>query len=137
MVMGKNDDKIILLKKQIEEKKSELNKVGRFAPITNCSIELDGIRYNINTLIKEQLTTLLVKLNMYRMSSHDLNISCNFKISGYSVSEWMTDIQSKIEVLNYKDEDNKLKQLEVKLTRMLSDEKKTELELTEIENLLK
>lgn len=135
--MSKNDEKIIALKNSIEAKKKELNVSVRFSPITNCNLELDGVRYNINTLAKEQLITLLVKLNMYRVSSHDLNISCNFKISGYSVSEWMTDIQSKIEVLNYKDEDNKLKQLEVKLTRMLSDEKKTELELAEIENLLK
>jgi hypothetical protein len=40
-------------------------------------------------------------------------------------------------VVNYKEEELKLKDLENKLDKLLSDEKKTELELNEIEDYLK
>jgi len=64
ILMSKNDEKILALRKQIENKKEELKKAVRFNPITNCSIELGGTRYNINTLTQEQLVILLVELNM-------------------------------------------------------------------------
>jgi len=57
-------------------------------------------------------------------------------ISGYIIDEWMTDIKCKLENLNQRTKQNKLKQLESKLTKMLSEEKKTELEIDEIEKLL-
>lgn len=134
--MSKNDEKIIALKAQIEIKKEELKKIARFNPMTSCSIELDGVRYNLHTLDKKQLTSLLVKLNMYRISLEDLEIE-EFDICGYNVTDWIEDIKNKLEVINQREEQNKLKQLESKLTKMLSEEKKTELELAEIENILK
>lgn len=135
--MSKNDEKILILKKQIEEKKEELKNVTKFNPITNCSIELDNVRYNLNTLTKEQLILLLVKLSTYALSAIDLGINGeDFNISGYKVDEWIEDIKSKLENLNQRNEQSKLKQLESKLTKMLSEEKKTELEIEEIENLL-
>ena len=42
-----NDSRILILKKQIESKKEQLSKSTRFSPVTNCSIELDGIRYKV------------------------------------------------------------------------------------------
>lgn len=135
--MSKNDEKILVLRKQIEEKKEKLKNVTRFNPITNCSIELGGIRYNLNTLANEQLTLLLVELNMYNLSITDLGIDKDtFMISGYKVDEWIEDIKSKLENINQRNEQNKLKQLESKLTKMLSEEKKTELEIEEIESML-
>lgn len=137
--MSKNDEKILVLKKQIEEKKEQLKQVAKFNPTTNCSIELDGVRYNLNTLESNQLTMLLIKLNTYLMSIRDLDMikDLDFTISGYSIEDWMTDVKNKLAVINQREEQNKLKQLEFKLTKMLSDEKKTELELAEIESLLK
>ena len=133
--MSKNDEKILILRKQIEEKKEQLKKLAKFNPVTNCSIELDSVRYNLNTLTNEQLILLLVKLNMYKLSVNDLKIN-DFNISGYKVDDWIEDIKSKLEILNQRNEQNKLKQLESKLTKMLSEEKKTELEIEEIANIL-
>jgi uncharacterized membrane protein len=67
-----NDKRILDLKKKIETKKESLNKVTKFLPITNCSIESEGNRYNIQVLSKEQLIQLLVKLNSLYLSYHDL-----------------------------------------------------------------
>lgn len=132
----KNDDKILELKQQIEKKKAEFRVVKRFSPITNCSIEIDGMRYNIQTLNENQLILMLIKLNMYRLSAKDLNLVQDIFISSYNINDWISDIQDKLSVLNYNTELSKLKAMETKLEKMLSDEKKTELELDEIANML-
>jgi len=95
MANATNDSKIMELKKQIEDKKIKLGKSQKFSPITNCSIELDGVRVNIQVLNKEQLTTLLVKLNSYAISAKDLGI--DYIISGYSINDWIVDIKSKLD----------------------------------------
>lgn len=132
--MSKNDDKILQLKKVITEKKEELKTVKRFSPLTNCVLNLDNQTYNLNVLQVDDLKFLLIKLNMYLISANDLDIA--FNVSGYNVSEWMSDIKSKIEIFEHKKKESDLKALESKLDKMLSDEKKTELELDEIASLL-
>lgn len=126
-----NDKKIMELKKQIEEKKNKISKSQRFTPITNCSIEVDGVRYNLQVLTKEQLITLMVKLNTYAMSAKDLGVD-DYSISGFTVLDWITDIKSKLDFVSRKEEENKLKVMESKLHQLLSNEKKVELEIEEI-----
>ena len=61
--MSKNDDRILELKKQIEEKKTTLTKKNaKFSPETNCILILDGTTYNLNVLNNESLTFLKIKL---------------------------------------------------------------------------
>lgn len=136
MSIETNDQRILLLKKQIEEKKEKLNKSQKFSPITNCSIEFEGVRHNLQVLSKEQLVILMIKLNSLRLSAKDLELD-GFEISGYDVSDWITDIKAKIDILSRKDEERNLKAMEDKLTKLLSDGKKVELELNEIESILK
>lgn len=132
-----NDQRILKLKEQIAEKKKSLNKSLRFSPITNCSIEVDGIRYNIQVLNREDLISLMVKLNSYMISAKELDMLDEYLISGYKVEDWITDIKSRIEILSSKDEERKLKIMEDKLLKLLSDGKKVELEIDEIESILK
>lgn len=89
-----NDKTILALKKQIEKKRSELKKTERFSPITNCSLELDGQRYNIQVLSREQLTHVLVKMNLYQMSAKTLGILDDYVISGFKVNAWIVDDRS-------------------------------------------
>ena len=72
--MSKNDERVLQLKKIIEEKKSELKAVKRFTPLTNCVLNLGNQNYNLNVLQLDDLKLLLVKLNMYLMSANDLDI---------------------------------------------------------------
>lgn len=131
----KNDERVLQLKEIIDKKKAELKAVKRFVPITNCVLDLDNQRYNLNVLQLNDLKLLLVKLNMYFMSAKDLGI-IELEFSGYNVAEWMTDIKNKIDIFEHKAKEAELKTLEAKLDKMLSDEKKTELELDEIAALL-
>ncbi|MFS0905660.1 hypothetical protein AB3N02_21690 [Priestia aryabhattai] len=132
-----NDERILELKKQIEAKKEKLGKVSRFIPVTNCSIEFDGKRHNLHALQHEDLISLLVKLNMHLISAKGLGLEETYKISNYLVSEWMVDINARIDILSKKDEERKLKLMENKLVELLSEKKKVELEIDEIESLLK
>jgi len=141
-----NDAKILTLRKKIQEKKSNVVKI-KFVPVTNCSIELDGVRHNISVLNQHQLMLLLIKLNSYKLSITDLEVSNvdrpygqllkNISISGYTIQEWITDIKLKLDVLLQNVVENDLKELEKKLNTLLSEDKKTELELANIANLLK
>jgi hypothetical protein len=133
---NENDKTILTLKKQIAQKKSALKVSERFSPITNCSIELDGIRSNIQVLTKDQLVTLLVKLNSYKMSAKELGILADYFISGFCVEDWIKDVQAKLMNVNRKVEEFRLKTLEDKLDNLLSNEKKVELELDEIASSL-
>jgi hypothetical protein len=132
-----NDQKILELKKQIEDKKKQVGKLQKFTPVTNCSIEIDGIRHNINVLSKEQILLLMVKLNSYAISANELGVLEEYNLSGYNVVDWVTDLKSKLGILGKKEEEAKLKAMESKLDQLLSDDKKVELELDEIANFLK
>lgn len=134
--MSKNDDRILELKKKIEEKKQALaEKKVRFVPETNCILNMDNLTFNLNVCSDDTLLLLLIRLNAYRMSAKDLDLE-GFEISGYDVSLWMKDIQSKLDVSNLKKEESDLKKMEAKLDKLLSDDKKTELEIDDIAALL-
>lgn len=133
----KNDEKILLLKKQISEKREKIDGIKRFTPITNCMLILSGESHNINTLTKDQLILILVVLTGYKNSATELGLLEEWKISGYNINLWIEDIKAKLEVLSRKEEEKKLKLMEDKLSQMLSNEKKIELEIDEIEAMLK
>lgn len=132
-----NDQKILELKKQIEEKKKKIGKSQKFTPITNCSFEFEGARFNINVLNREQVMALLIRLNTYANSAKELQLLEAYSISGYNVMDWINDLKSKFDFMNRKEEEQKLKAMEVKLDLLLSNEKKVELEINAIESLLK
>lgn len=132
-----NDQKILELKKQIEEKKKKLTKSRKFTPITNCSIEFEGTRHNIQVLGKESVLSLMIRINSYIMSAKELGILDDYQISGYKLTDWIEDLKARYAHITQKEEEQKLKSMESKLDQLLSNEKKVELEIDEIESLLK
>jgi hypothetical protein len=131
-----NDERILELKKQIQVKKDKLGKAKRFTPITNCNLELNGVRVNIQTLKKKQLVEALVNLNSLLLSAKDLKLENEFEIGGYKLEEWMEDVKARLDMLSRADEQRALKLMEDKLSLLLSERKKVELEIDEIESLL-
>jgi hypothetical protein len=132
-----NDERILKLKEQIAIKREKLGRIGRPSYITNSIIHLDKEAINLNVINnKEQLIALLVRVNALLMSAKDLGVENTYEISGYLATDWIADIKTRLEVLSKKDEERALKQMEAKLESMLSEQKKVELELDEIANLL-
>lgn len=134
--MSQNDELIIALKKQIEEKETKIEKGKRFSPVTNCSIDLAGVRYNLNTLNEDQIISLMVDLNVLNNSAKELGLEKEYKLSGFSIDDWMTDLKAKKETLGRKKEEQKLQVLKNRLHELLSSDKKIELELEEIKKSL-
>lgn len=135
--MGKNDERIIQLKEGIAKKKEELGKVKKFTPVTNCALMIGGQSINIHTLDLARATNILIDLNIVRMSIEDLDLT-DYKYGGvHTVEEWMTDIKAKMDVLKVKDEEAKLREMERTLDKLMSEEKRTELELDSIAEMLK
>lgn len=133
---SKNDVKILELKKRIDEKKNEIGKIKRFSPITNCSLSLDNIRYNLNVIDEESTIYLLIKIQMYILSAESLNLENSFTIDGYSLMDWKSDLEDRLSIIKQKKELDNLKAMEKKLTNLLSNEKQTELEIDEIAAML-
>ena len=131
----KNDERIMQLKQQIETKRNELaSKTSRFTPVTNCLLVIDKGTYNLHV---ESSELLLIKVNMIAMSAKDLGLDISkVIISGYSLADWINDIQNYLKVQSYKDEKRKLEKLEKQLDALLSDDKRTELEIDSIAVLL-
>lgn len=129
-----NDDKIMQLKTVIENKKEELKKYKKFIPVTNCILDLDGKKYNLNVLQENELVLLLVKLDSYFVSAERLHV--NLILSGYDVLDWIEDIRDKLKDVEKKKKESELNKMESKLTTLLSDNKKTELELSDIKTML-
>lgn len=128
----KNDNTILKLKEEVKKQKEVIKKIKPFVPVTNCSLDLYGTRYNLHTLNKETIITLLVRLNSYRMSAEELGLEEEFKISGFSTNDWITDLKAKHLLIGKKEEEEKLNKLETKLHNLLSQDKKIELEIDDI-----
>ena len=106
-------------------------KKTKFSPETNCIFNFNQQTYNLNVLTGDELLNLMISLNTLVLSAKDLNVIIP-KLSGYFINEWISDIKNKLEVIQYKSEEEKLRKLESQLDRLLSDDKRTELEIEEI-----
>ena len=134
----KNDEMILQLKKKVEEQKAELAKLPRtLQSETSTVFRTDAENLNLRVMSVEQLKLLKVKLHAYAMSAIDLEIGIDeVVISGFSIDKWMHDIDMQVSVLTRVEKEKKLKETEAALNRMLSDDKRTELELQELAKML-
>jgi hypothetical protein len=133
-----NDSRIIKLKEEIQKKKEDFKEAKKFNPITNCILLIDGQTININVCDINMSYHVLVKLNSYLISARDLKIEpAQLEYNGFCITDWITDVRNRLEFLQVKEETKKLKTMEEKLNDLLSEQKKTELEINEIEALLK
>ena len=133
--MNNNDKRIMKLKETINEKRAELeSKPTTFYPITNCMLVLDDVQYNLRVASDE---LLLIKLNVLRMSALDLKVNPDeFIICGFPLNSWISDVKRYLEVKHNKEELSKLAGLEKQLNLLLSDDKKTELQVDKLEKTL-
>jgi len=133
--MATKNDKIILnLKQEIEEKKKLLNKAQRFTPVTNCNLEINGNRVNINVLTKDGLLLKIAEVKALQNALKSELPEEKLEIGGFSVEHWLEDLKSKFSTLNVSLERDRLKKLEEKLHGLLSLDTKVELEIESLKN---
>lgn len=128
--MNKNDEKIVELKKYIKEKRENIGKFRQYSPVTNCILQMDGETYNLHVACDE---LLLVKLNALAMSAHDLGLSTdNLVISGFSLTDWLRDVDGFIAEKRMREDIAKLDSLEKRLNTLMSSDMKIGLEIEAI-----
>lgn len=130
-----NDQKILELKKKIEEERKLLSGTEKFQPLTTCIIEQFGIKVNLRTLTDAELRLILVTINALLKSSVEMGMQ-NVSISGFALEDWQNDVINMLKQREKVERKSIINRLEAKLQNMLSDEKKTELEIENIEKLL-
>lgn len=136
--MSKNDEKILALKKTIEKRTEELGKKEPFAPLTSCSLDFEGTRYNLHAINDmNTLAYIMCKLHTLEMAAADLEIDTSaIVLSGFPVSDWIHDLKAKVSIVKRQEKESELKAFEKKLDALLSADKKTELEIDSIAELL-
>lgn len=136
IMANKNDERIMKLREEISERRKSLaKKPAVFHPVTNCLLTLHGVTYNLHVNTSK---LLLVKLNALKLSAEDLGISTEeIPISGYPLDCWIADVQNYLQAQQYKQEKAKLDSLEKQLTALLSSDKQTELQIDDLEAMLK
>ena len=129
-----HDLRVATLRTDIATKREALaGRSSRFTPITNCSLELDGARYNLHTLGRETLVLLAVKLQILKTATAELKFAdSDLIIGGFTAADWLTDVRARLAIVALRAEEAKLNALDKQLAGLLSDDAKTELALDEI-----
>lgn len=129
-----NDRKIKELKTQIQDKLNNITKISKDFK-TNLILEFHDNTYNLNVLPVNALQERLIQLYLYQIAIDALNIT-DYTIAGYSVEDWIYDIQKLLEIYEQNKKIKELKANLVKLDTLMSDAAKTEDFLNSVEEFL-
>ena len=140
-MVNKNDNRILELKKKIEQERATLKESNsRFQPITSCILEFAGQKYNLNAMSANDLLLLLGTLSVMEQVTTKVAEEMQFikpaTVNGYLLTEWITDIRKKLDQVLYREKKAKLDKLEKQLTDLLTDETQTKLKVDNLENEL-
>ena len=134
------DKKVQELVQIVQERKIEISKAEKPNWITNCSfgyIKDSPARINIQVLtdineIISILAFLIEKEQSHQKAAKILNAESEFKWMGFSLFDWQTDLQTRINKIQISKKKQELEVYENKLNSMVSKEYKEQLELDQI-----
>ncbi len=140
-MVNKNDNRILELKKKIEQERATLKESNsRFQPITSCILEFAGQKYNLNAMSANDLLLLLSLLSVIEQANTEIAEEMQFvkpaTVNGYLLAEWIIDIRKKLDQVLYREKKAKLDKLEKQLTDLLTGETQTKLKVDNLEDEL-
>ena len=140
-MVNKNDNRILELKKKIEQERATLKESNsRFQPITSCILEFAGQKYNLNAMSANDLLLLLGTLSVMEQVTTKVAEETQFikpaTVNGYLLAEWIIDIRKKLDQVLYREKKAKLDKLEKQLTDLLTGETQTKLKVDNLEDEL-
>jgi len=144
MAKKTKDDLIQELLLKVEEKKKQIEKIRNPVFKTNLSFnfEMFGVtsRLNLNVASEETLFSLLTYLDMMIANKEVVNgkygVTFGNNWYGFKLEEWRDDIVLKIRQKQSQTQVSELKSIEKKLNALVSEDKKKDIELENIKNLL-
>lgn len=129
--MNNNDTRILELKKSIEEKCSAIDGERKFTPATTCIIQIGLAKINLHTLSIDELEFVYAALRAVQAQQR-----VSLRLCGFKLDEWIGDVDGLITKKQNDELRKQLKASEKKLDTLLSEDKRTELELDAIAALL-
>lgn len=131
------NDKIIKeLTDAVAKRHSELKKIDSYEFKTNCIIDDQGRKVNIQVLSLDdlycQLSYFLYTQDKIDSVNSELGLKHGVKIGGYSIGDWCSDMKHLIQKRSVESKKKELATIESKLDSMLSPEAKQQRELDEI-----
>ena len=144
--MAKNDLKIKELMAKVAVQKEQLGLKPKCVLKTNGIFKYhakdDDSYFNLNTVKNSQvlvkaLAFLLKEVASVTEASKLLELDVpEFSHNGYSFQDYVDDFKSRLAVLKYEERKAHLELTEAKLSQLVSEETRTEMELDKIEKLL-
>lgn len=132
---SKNDNLILSLKEKIELKRNDIN-VKVFEPKTTCIFNLFGEKYNIHTFNKDTCILWMATFKAMIDAHGTIEGATPLIIDGFDINDWYSDLSSRFGVIKAQESLKELSLMESKLDKLLSSDKKIELELDEIKKMI-
>ena len=116
-----------ILTADFDEFEDELKKIEKFVPNTNLVFNsiLTNTSLNLNVLDENELLQLYHFVGVFK--------DTDILFSGFSVDDWLHDIEGRLSQKQKVNKTNKLRVLKAQLDELLSSDKKRELQLAAIE----
>jgi hypothetical protein len=118
----------------VQEKKAEIEKINKPTWETNCVFIIDGKTSNIRTISNVdkavELFSYVVSANkIHNEASQMLNVESTFRFSGFTMEQWLNDFKNVTGMLTLNKMKAELAEDEARLDKLVSKEKREELEL--------
>jgi hypothetical protein len=139
------DEKVKALFISVQEKKLAIEKAerpcwktsGNFGYSSNSAHD----RTNIQTLtdtrkLVEMLSFLLERKEKSESAASELGVNYNFTWLGFTVDEWKSDFQTRVNQISIQEKRKELAEIEARLNAIISPELKAQMELDAISELL-
>lgn len=140
----KNDALVGQLLKKVEEKKTQIKKIKNPDFTTNLSFPTGVLgtnsRVNLNVAAEEDLVSILVFLDSMMEKGKHLaevhEVDYNNHWHGFKLGDWYRDVVLKIKQKQSQKQVQELRTIEKKLEGLMSEDKRTNIELEKLGNLL-
>ena len=139
--MAKTDKQTMDLIKKVQQQKEEIAKAEKPNWITNCSFTyIEGSAKTVNLHVCRDVRDMVCiaaflkdREASYKAVAVDMKVDApDFTWDGFSVSDWMKDIKTRIDKVQIESKKKKLEALEARLNKIVSPELRAEMELAAI-----
>ena len=140
------DQKVKKLFDLVKEKKLAIEKAEKPSWETSCmfgySANSAHDRADIRTItdlrkLVDMLAFLIDRKEKSEKSANELGVDYEFKWLGFSIDEWKSDIQTRVNQILIQEKRKELSEIEARLNAIISPELKAQMELEAITELLK
>lgn len=141
----KTDEKIRELFDLVQSKKLEIEKAEKPCWSTSCKFGYSANsahdRIDICTVLDlrklvDMYAFLLDREEKSNKSAQELGVDYKFTWFGFSIDEWKSDLQTRVNQIQIQEKRKELSEIEARLNAIISPEMKAEMELESISRLL-